>query len=81
MPLSDRNVRETTPSSLIRDLETLEAPGSTTRRTRATASTRRKQNTMSRIIPSAQEMEEFFASAEQQQQMIFMEKYKILAFF
>ncbi|KAJ8650755.1 hypothetical protein MRB53_003778 [Persea americana] len=71
----ERNVRETTPSSLIRDPETLEAPGSTTRRTRATASTRRKQNTMSRIIPSAQEMEEFFASAEQQQQMIFMEKY------
>ncbi|XP_058094748.1 cyclin-dependent kinase inhibitor 5-like [Magnolia sinica] len=71
----ERNVRETTPSSLIRDSETLGTPGSTTRPTNSTATNRRIQNAMLRNIPTAHEMEEFFAGAEQHQQRIFTEKY------
>lgn len=67
----DRDERETTPSNLIRHSEALGTPGSTTR----PATNRRIRNTMTRIIPSAQEMEEFFVGAEQQQQRIFTEKY------
>ncbi|KAL5990411.1 hypothetical protein ACLOJK_011311 [Asimina triloba] len=69
------SVRETTPSSLIRDPETVGTPGSTTRPTNSTAIKRRMQNAMRRNIPTAREMEEFFAGAEQQQQRIFAEKY------
>ncbi|KAK9992757.1 hypothetical protein SO802_022460 [Lithocarpus litseifolius] len=56
--------RESTPCSLIRD-----AAGSTTRRT-STETNRRVRN-----IPTTQEMEEFFARAEQEHQRIFIDKY------
>eukprot|EP00262_Sarcandra_glabra_P014959 TRINITY_DN4510_c0_g1_i1.p1 TRINITY_DN4510_c0_g1~~TRINITY_DN4510_c0_g1_i1.p1 ORF type:complete len:246 (+),score=41.60 TRINITY_DN4510_c0_g1_i1:89-826(+) len=69
----ERSIRETTPSSLIRDSEALGTPGSTTRPTHSTATNRRIQ--MRRNIPTSHEMEEFFAGAEQQQQKIFTEKY------
>ncbi|XP_058101500.1 cyclin-dependent kinase inhibitor 5-like [Magnolia sinica] len=69
----ERNIRETTPSSLIRDSENLGTPGSTTRPTNSTATNRRIQ--IHRNIPTTHEMEEFFAGAEQQQQRIFTEKY------
>ncbi|XP_010920331.1 cyclin-dependent kinase inhibitor 4 [Elaeis guineensis] len=71
----DRSVRETTPCSLIRDSETIGTPGSTTRPTSSTATNRRMHNSMRRNIPTAHEMEEFFAGAELRQQRIFIEKY------
>ncbi|XP_043707299.1 cyclin-dependent kinase inhibitor 5-like [Telopea speciosissima] len=71
----ERSTRETTPCSLIRDSDTIGTPGSTTRPTNSTATNRRVQNAMRRIIPTAHEMEEFFAGAEQQQQRLFTEKY------
>ncbi|XP_072955626.1 cyclin-dependent kinase inhibitor 4-like [Typha angustifolia] len=70
----DRNARETTPCSLIRDSETIGTPGSTTR-PNSTATNRRVQSSIRRNIPTSHEMEEFFAAAEQLQQRIFMEKY------
>ncbi|XXG61892.1 hypothetical protein AAC387_Pa05g0384 [Persea americana] len=71
----ERNIRETTPCSLIGDSEILITPGSTTRPTNSIATNRRIQNPMHQDIPTAHEMEEFFASAEQEQQRIFIEKY------
>eukprot|EP00268_Persea_americana_P008950 TRINITY_DN13517_c0_g2_i1.p1 TRINITY_DN13517_c0_g2~~TRINITY_DN13517_c0_g2_i1.p1 ORF type:complete len:105 (-),score=8.14 TRINITY_DN13517_c0_g2_i1:458-772(-) len=75
LSLCYRNIRETTPCSLIGDSEILITPGSTTRPTNSIATNRRIQNPMHRDIPTAHEMEEFFASAEQEQQRIFIEKY------
>ncbi|XP_042517938.1 cyclin-dependent kinase inhibitor 5-like [Macadamia integrifolia] len=71
----DRSTRETTPCSLIRDSDTIGTPGSTTRPSNSTATNRRVQNAMRRLVPTAHEMEEFFASAERQQQRRFIEKY------
>ncbi|KAK7859976.1 cyclin-dependent kinase inhibitor 3 [Quercus suber] len=62
--------RESTPCSLIRDADSIGiTPGSTTRRT-STETNRRVRN-----IPTTQEMEEFFARAEQEHQRIFIDKY------
>ncbi|XP_020232521.1 cyclin-dependent kinase inhibitor 4 [Cajanus cajan] len=67
----ERSTRESTPCSLIRDSNAIHTPGSTTRqRTRQIIHERVQRN-----IPSAYEMEEFFAYAEKQQQTIFMDKY------
>ncbi|XP_062078700.1 cyclin-dependent kinase inhibitor 3-like [Humulus lupulus] len=72
----DRSARESTPCSLIiRESDTLKIPGSTTRRPTSTATNQRVGNAMQRITPTAHEIEEFFAFAEQQQQRIFIEKY------
>ncbi|XP_072959410.1 cyclin-dependent kinase inhibitor 5-like [Typha angustifolia] len=70
----ERNVRETTPCSLIRDSDTISTPCSTTR-TKSTATNRSTQNSTHRNIPTTLEMEEFFAAAEQLQQRTFMAKY------
>ncbi|KAG9446891.1 hypothetical protein H6P81_013019 [Aristolochia fimbriata] len=70
----ERSIRETTPSSFIRASETLGTPGSTTRPANSSAS-RHMHGTMCRNIPTTNEMEEFFADAELQQQRIFTEKY------
>ncbi|KAK8650779.1 hypothetical protein V6N13_140405 [Hibiscus sabdariffa] len=59
----DRSTRGSSPCSLMKDFETTAAP----------ASTRRKGP--ERFIPAAQEIDEFFACAEQQQQWQFIEKY------
>ncbi|WOL07098.1 cyclin-dependent kinase inhibitor 4-like [Canna indica] len=67
--------RETTPCSPIRESETMETPGSTTRSTYSTSAKQRMQNTMSRNIPTAREMEEFFMGIEKLQQQMFIEKY------
>ncbi|KAK8521743.1 hypothetical protein V6N12_066329 [Hibiscus sabdariffa] len=58
----DRSTRGSSPCSLM-DFETTAAPTSTHRKG------------PERFIPTAQEMEEFFACAEQQQQWQFIEKY------
>ncbi|KAK4573962.1 hypothetical protein RGQ29_031769 [Quercus rubra] len=70
----DRNrssSRESTPCSLLRDADSIGiTPGSTTRRTSTETNHRRVRN-----IPTTQEMEEFFARAEQEHQRIFIDKY------
>ncbi|GFZ10673.1 cyclin-dependent kinase inhibitor family protein [Actinidia rufa] len=71
----ERSARESTPCSLIRDPESIRTPGSTTRPTCSTEVTRRVQNSMPRHIPTAHEMDDFFASAEEQQQRQFIDKY------
>ncbi|CAN6460360.1 unnamed protein product [Victoria cruziana] len=71
----ERNVRETTPCSLIRNSESLEAPGSTTRPTNPPETNRRMRSETRSDIPTADEMEEFFAAAERQQLRRFSEKY------
>ncbi|KAK7292959.1 hypothetical protein RJT34_15817 [Clitoria ternatea] len=68
----DRSTRESTPCSLIRDSNAIHTPGSTTRqRTHKMI----HEQYMQRNIPTAYEVEEFFAYAEKQQQTIFMDKY------
>jgi hypothetical protein len=71
----DRSTRESTPCSLIRDPDTIRTPGSTTKPTRSSETNRRTQNSTRRHIPTAQEMDEFFAAAEEEQQRQFIEKY------
>ncbi|KAG2726545.1 hypothetical protein I3760_01G117600 [Carya illinoinensis] len=70
----ERSTRESTPCSLIRDPDTIRTPCSTTRRT-LTQTNRRTQNRTGRHIPTAHEMDEFFAGAEEEQQRQFIEKY------
>ncbi|XP_057415030.1 cyclin-dependent kinase inhibitor 4-like isoform X2 [Lotus japonicus] len=67
----DRSTRESTPCSLIRDSSAIDTPGSTTRQRRHHI----VHPHIQRNIPTAYEMEEFFACAEKQQQTKFMDKY------
>lgn len=69
----DRSTRESTPCSLIRNSDTIATPGSTTRRT-SSSTTNRGGNNLRKFIPM-NEIEEFFAYAEQQAQKKFIEKY------
>ncbi|KAI8538010.1 hypothetical protein RHMOL_Rhmol09G0067300 [Rhododendron molle] len=71
----ERSSRESTPCSLIRDPESIRTPGSTTRPTMPTEANRRLQNSMPRHIPTVNEMDEFFAGAEEKQRRQFIEKY------
>ncbi|KAK7395374.1 hypothetical protein VNO78_15926 [Psophocarpus tetragonolobus] len=68
---TDRNTRESTPCSLIRDSNAIHTPGSTTRQ----RPRQRIHEHIQRNIPTAYEMEEFFSYAEKQQQTRFMDKY------
>ncbi|XP_008789443.2 cyclin-dependent kinase inhibitor 5-like [Phoenix dactylifera] len=72
---SGRNARETTPCSLIREPESIEAPSSTNKPTKSTGNSRRARNSTGRDTLAALELEEFFAGAEQPQQRQFAEKY------
>ncbi|CAL9094640.1 unnamed protein product [Musa textilis] len=67
---ADARERETTPCSLIRDTESIGTLGSANRPTISTRMQTARQN-----IPTAYEMEEFFAGAEQLQQQTFIERY------
>ncbi|KAK8474781.1 hypothetical protein V6N13_060472 [Hibiscus sabdariffa] len=71
----ERGTRESTPCSLIRDPESIRTPGSTTRRTSSAETSRQVQNSTRRHIPTSNEMDEFFALAEVDQQRQFIEKY------
>lgn len=71
----ERSTRESTPCSLIRDPDTIRTPGSTTRPTNSAETNRRVQNASQRHIPTAHEMDEFFAGAEVEQQKQFVDKY------
>lgn len=76
----ERRTRETTPSSYTRDVETMETPGSTTRPP-SNAGRRRFQTegghgTRNQFhVPTTNEIEEFFAGAEQQEQRRFTDRY------
>ncbi|KAF8006201.1 hypothetical protein BT93_K0489 [Corymbia citriodora subsp. variegata] len=70
----DRSTRESTPCSLIRDLNASTPPGSTTR-PQSSCTAHRTQMSILRSIPASDEMEEFFAYAERRQQRSFIEKY------
>ncbi|KEH22814.1 cyclin-dependent kinase inhibitor family protein [Medicago truncatula] len=67
----DRSTRESTPCSLIRDSSVIHTPGSTTRQ----RTNHIIQEHMQRNTPTTNEVDEFFALAEKQQQALFMEKY------
>ncbi|KAI7748266.1 hypothetical protein M8C21_000380 [Ambrosia artemisiifolia] len=67
----ERGTRESTPCSFIRDSNDAITPGSSTRPTDRHASNRIAQ----RMMPSAQEIEGFFALHAQEQQRLFSEKY------
>ncbi|KAE9619213.1 hypothetical protein Lal_00046908 [Lupinus albus] len=69
----ERNTRESTPCSLIRNPDAIRTPGSTTRPTRSTD--QRTEQPARRQIPTAHEMDEFFAEMEETQQRQFIEKY------
>ncbi|GMI96123.1 INTERACTORS OF CDC2 KINASE 7, KIP-RELATED PROTEIN 4, CYCLIN-DEPENDENT KINASE INHIBITOR 2 [Hibiscus trionum] len=71
----ERGTRESTPCSLIRDPESVRTPGSTTRPTCSAETSQRVQNSTRRHIPASNEMDEFFALAEVDQQRQFIEKY------
>ncbi|KAK6141673.1 hypothetical protein DH2020_024582 [Rehmannia glutinosa] len=71
----ERSTRESTPCSLIRAADSITPPGSSTRQRTPTVANQRAQNVPRDIIPTAREMEEFFAQAEQPQQRRFIEKY------
>ncbi|THU55037.1 hypothetical protein C4D60_Mb11t02340 [Musa balbisiana] len=73
-PIRLRCARETTPCSLIRNPEAIRTPSSTNRPSNSTTANRRMQ-IVHQNIPSAHEMDEFFAGAEQLQQRIFIERY------
>ncbi|KAK7268675.1 hypothetical protein RIF29_21381 [Crotalaria pallida] len=69
----ERSTRESTPCSLIRNPDAIRTPGSTTRPTCSTD--RRTEHAARRQIPTAHEMDEFFAEIEENQQRQFIEKY------
>lgn len=71
----ERSTRESTPCSFIRDVDTLGTPCSAVRPTCSSAANQRVRNTMQRVVPTTQEMEEFFAGVELRQQNLFMDKY------
>lgn len=73
----NRSTRESTPSSLIRDSNGISTPGSTTRQRTSSITDQIIRQHIQRNIPTAFEMDEFFACAEKQQQVLFMEKYVI----
>lgn len=70
----ERSTRESTPCSLIRDVDAA-TPGSSTRRRTVNAVNQISRSAFLENIPSASEIEEFFTRAEQQQQRWFIEKY------
>ncbi|GAB4841332.1 hypothetical protein Ancab_022058 [Ancistrocladus abbreviatus] len=72
---SNRSTRESTPCSLIRDLDTVGTPVSAVMPSCSRGASRRSRNASQRSIPTTHEMEEFFADAELQQQRQFIEKY------
>ncbi|KAJ0253906.1 Cyclin-dependent kinase inhibitor 3 [Hirschfeldia incana] len=70
---SRRSTRESTPCNFAEDLEIVVTPGSSTKSMRT--ATRDCIRDRDYSVPSASELEEFFAYAEQQQQRLFMDKY------
>ncbi|KAI9115976.1 hypothetical protein K1719_012906 [Acacia pycnantha] len=71
----DRSTRESTPCSLVRESNAIGTPGSTTRQRASSITNQIICQRIQRNIPTSYEMDEFFAYAEKQQQVIFMDKY------
>nr|XP_043621861.1 cyclin-dependent kinase inhibitor 3 [Erigeron canadensis] len=71
----ERSTRESTPCSFIRDSNAISTPGSSTRPAIQNDSNQIIQNSIQRIMPSAQEIEEFFVHHALEQQRRFSEKY------
>ncbi|XP_076913022.1 cyclin-dependent kinase inhibitor 4-like [Bidens hawaiensis] len=70
-----RSTRETTPSNLIRDPETLTTPGSSTKRAYSNNANYRVQTSAPRVIPLIVELDAMFTEPEKKQQELFIEKY------
>nr|GEU81586.1 cyclin-dependent kinase inhibitor [Tanacetum cinerariifolium] len=70
-----RSTRESTPCNSIKDMNVICTPGSSTRPRNLEASNQINQNSVTRIMPLAHEIEEFFARHEQEQQRRFADKY------
>uniref|UniRef100_A0A0E0M8M2 Cyclin-dependent kinase inhibitor n=1 Tax=Oryza punctata TaxID=4537 RepID=A0A0E0M8M2_ORYPU len=71
----ERNTRETTPCSLIRDSDTISTPGSTTRHSHSSSHCKVQTPVHHNIIPVSAELEAFFAAEEQRQRQAFIDKY------
>ncbi|KAD3338414.1 hypothetical protein R6Q59_026929 [Mikania micrantha] len=71
----ERRTRERTPCSSIKDLNALSTPGSSTRTRILQASNQISNNSITRSMPLAREIEEFFIVHEQEQQKRFADKY------
>ncbi|KAM7271290.1 hypothetical protein ACFE04_030504 [Oxalis oulophora] len=71
----DRTTRESTPCSLIKDVNSIGTPGSTTKQTSPATNYRRAQDGVQRNIPTSLEMDAFFSSMERENQRLFIEKY------
>lgn len=71
----ERTTRESTPCNLIRDPDSIPTPGSSTRANNASEGNGREPTSAQRIIPTAHEMNDFFAGTEEKQQKQFIEKY------
>ncbi|XP_049397805.1 cyclin-dependent kinase inhibitor 4-like [Solanum stenotomum] len=71
----ERTTRESTPCNLIRDPDNITTPGSSTRPNNASEANGREPTSVQRIIPTAHEMNDFFAGTEEKQQKQFIEKY------
>ncbi|CAI0426632.1 unnamed protein product [Linum tenue] len=70
-----RSTRESTPCSLIRHSDSVGTPGSTTRQGASMVTSRRVSNDTLGNFPTTQEMDDFFASQEEQQRRLFIDKY------
>ncbi|KAK4374177.1 hypothetical protein RND71_004854 [Anisodus tanguticus] len=71
----ERTTRESTPCSLIRDPDNIQTPSSSTRPNNSSEASGRVPNSARRNIPTAHEMNDFFAGSEEKQQKQFIEKY------
>ncbi|KAK4419487.1 Cyclin-dependent kinase inhibitor 4 [Sesamum alatum] len=70
----ERSIRESTPCSLIGGNGTISTPGSTTKQACSDAASQRARSLLINV-PTASELEAFFAHEEQSQQHVFIEKY------
>ncbi|KAM7272353.1 hypothetical protein ACFE04_027016 [Oxalis oulophora] len=73
--LSYRTTRESTQCSLIKDVNNIGTPCSTTKQTSPASNYRRAQDGVQRSIPTSLEMDAFFSSMERENQRLFIEKY------
>ncbi|KAM7268671.1 hypothetical protein ACFE04_010837 [Oxalis oulophora] len=73
--LSYRTTRESTPCNLIKDVNNIGTPCSTTKQTSPASNYRRAHDGVQRSIPTSLEMDAFFSSMERENQRLFIEKY------
>ncbi|KAI3829827.1 hypothetical protein L1987_03955 [Smallanthus sonchifolius] len=71
----ERSTRESTPCSSIKDFNVISTPGSSTKSRNLEASNQISNCSVTRSMPLAREIEEFFAVQEEEQQRLFADKY------